>query len=104
MQQTEKYWNIINRVALGVLLLIIFVGIAMAFVPKINQYNTYVKKSHDLQKEINKTKLAEQNLKIQQHRLINDSTFVERIAHRVGYAHSDETIFHFPVDQEANER
>ena len=51
MQQTEKYWNIINRVALGVLLLIIFVGIAMAFVPKINQYNTYVKKSYDLQQD-----------------------------------------------------
>jgi cell division protein FtsB len=104
MQQTEKYWNLINRVALGVLLVMVILGIAMAFIPKINQHSTYLKKSQDLQEKIDKTKLAEQKLKIQQHRLVNDPTFVERIAHKIGYAHADETIFHFPKDEESDER
>ena len=42
--------------------------------------------------------------RVQQHRLVNDPTFVERIAHKIGYARADETIFHFPKDEESDER
>ena len=104
MQQTEKYWNLINRVVLGVLLGVVVVGIALAFIPKVRQFNTYQEKSQTLQREIDQTLLAEQTLKEQQRRFTTDPDFVERIAHEVGYAHPDETIFHFPNVPETDER
>lgn len=104
MQQTEKYWSLVNRVVLGVLFAVVIVGIALAFIPKVRQFNTYQEKSQTLQREIDQTLLAEQSLKEQQRRFTTDRDFVERIAHEVGYAHPDETIFHFPNVPETDER
>ncbi|MFL2860846.1 MAG: septum formation initiator family protein [Pontiellaceae bacterium] len=104
MQQTEKYWNLINRVVLGVLLVVVVVGIALAFIPKVHQFNTYQERSQMLQREIDQALITEQTLKEQQRRFTTDPDFVERIAHEVGYAHPDETIFHFPKTPENDER
>ena len=103
MQQTEKYWNLINRVVLGILLGVVVVGIALAFIPKVHQFKTYQERSQSLQREIDQTIIAEQTLKEHQRRFATDSDFVEPIAHEVGYAHPDETIFHFPSTLETNE-
>ncbi len=104
MQQTEKYWNLINRVVLAVLLGVVVIGIALAFIPKVRQFNTYQEKSQTLQSEIDQMLIAEQTLKEQQRRFTTDRDFVERIAHEVGYAHPDETIFHFPNVIETDDR
>ena len=74
------------------------------FIPKVRQFNTYQEKSQTLQSKIDQTLLAEQTLKEQQRRFTTDRDFVERIAHEVGYAHPDETIFHFPNVPETDER
>jgi|TARA_X000000950_G_scaffold265644_1_gene340140 cell division protein FtsB len=104
MRQTETYWSIINRVGLGVLILVAIIGISLAFIPKVNQLNTYQQRSEELQREIDKTTAAEQQLKENQRRFATDPDFVERIAHEVGYAHPEETIFHFPENLEKDER
>ena len=103
MQQTEKYWNLINRVVLGVLLGVVVVGIALAFIPKVRQFNTYQERVKRFNAKSTKRSLAEQTLKEQQRRFATDPDFVERIAHEVGYAHPDETIFHFPNIPETDE-
>lgn len=102
MQQTKSYWNLIHRVVLAILIGIVIVGIALAFIPKVNQLHTYEERSRALQRDIDQTIQEEQRLKEYQHRFSTDPTFVERIAHEVGYAHEDETIFYFP--EETDER
>ena len=103
MQQTRSYWNLIHRVMLAVLIIVVIIGIAIAFIPKVNQLHTYVERSEALQVELDMTEREEQRLKEYQHRFSTDSTFVERIAHEVGYAHKDETIFYFPEETDTNE-
>ena len=61
MQQTEKYWNLINRVALGVLLVMVILGIAMAFIPKINSTAPTLKKAKIYKKKLTKLSLLNRN-------------------------------------------
>ena len=93
---------IVDSLMIGVGIGIVIVGIALAFIPKVNQLHTYEERSRALQRDIDQTIQEEQRLKEYQHRFSTDPTFVERIAHEVGYAHEDETIFYFP--EETDER
>lgn len=98
MQQTEKYWNLINRIVLVAISLMATVGIVLAFTPKIRQIQAYQNTSEMLQQRIDVTLTAERELKEKQRRFLNDPAYVERVAHEVGYAHEDEMIFHFPEE------
>jgi len=98
MQQTEKYWNLINRVVLIAVGVMACVGVVLAFAPKIRQLNEYQTTHDTLQQRIEVTVAAEQELKEKQRRFFSDPEFVEKVAHEVGYANPDETIFHFPEE------
>ena len=98
MQQTEKYWNLINRIVLIAVIIMAGVGVVLAFSPKVRQLRDYQGRNDALQQRIEITVAAEQELKDKQRRFQSDSRFVEKVAHEVGYARSDETIFHFPEE------
>ena len=95
MQQTEKYWNLINRMVLLSVSVMAVVGIVLAFTPKIHQIRAYQDTRNQLQQRIDVTIAAERELKEKQHRFKNDPRFVERVAHEVGYARKGEMIYHF---------
>ena len=96
MQQTEKYWNIIFRVVLTASIIMLAVGVVLAFIPKINQMNSYQQIKQDLQEEIDQNIAAEKELRQQHDRCKTDPSFVEKVAHEVGYAREDEVIYQFP--------
>ncbi|MEI6892806.1 MAG: septum formation initiator family protein [Pontiella sp.] len=98
MQQTEKYWNLINRIVLVSIILMAFVGVVLAFTPKVQQLKEYQITHDELQQRIQIILTAEQNLKNNQRRFNSDPEFVEKVAHEIGYAHTNETIFHFPKE------
>jgi len=95
MQQTEKYWNLINRIVLVAIITMATVGVVLAFTPKIKQIQAYRNTRDSLQQRIEVTLIAERDLKEKQRRFLNDPTFVERVAHEVGYARKNEMIYHF---------
>jgi cell division protein FtsB len=98
MQQTEKYWNLINRIVLVAVVAMAAVGIVLAFTPKVKQMQSYQTTRDALQQRIEITVSAEQELKEKQRRFLSDPEFVEKVAHEVGYARTTETIFHFPEE------
>lgn len=98
MQQTEKYWNLINRIVLVAVIVMAAVGIVLAFTPKVRQMQTFQNTRDALQQRIEITLAAEQDLKEKQRRFLTDPAFVEKVAHEVGYARQDEVIYHFPEE------
>ena len=95
MQQTEKYWSLINRIVLVAATIMAAVGIVLAFTPKIQQMQAYQNTVDGFQQRIDLTDSAERELKGNIRRFKNDPVYVERVAHEVGYARKDETIFLF---------
>lgn len=100
MQQTEKYWNLINRIVLVAILLMAGVGVVLAFSPKVRQLQEYQITHDDLQQRINATLSSEQDLKEKQRRFRTDPDFVRKVAHEVGYASTNEVIFIFHLPEE----
>ena len=98
MQQTEKYWNLINRVVLVAISVMAVGGIVLAFTPKVKQIRAYQNTRDVLQQRVDVTTAAEKDLKEKQHRFRTDPSYVERVAHEVGYARKGEMIFHFPEE------
>ncbi|MEN7973138.1 MAG: septum formation initiator family protein [Verrucomicrobiota bacterium] len=98
MQQTEKYWNLINRIVLMAAVAMAAVGAVLAFAPKVKQMQTYQNTRDTLQQRIDVTVAAERELKEKQQRFLTDPAYVERVAHEVGYARRNEAIFHFPEE------
>jgi len=98
MQQTEKYWDIIHRVVVTVVLIMAVGGIVLTFSPKIKQMNTYQHIRRELQIKIDANVAKEKELIEKRHRYKTDRTFVERIAHERGYARKDEVIFLLPEE------
>ena len=98
MQQTEKYWNLINRIVLMAVVAMAAVGIVLAFTPKVKQMQTYQTTRDALQQRIEITVTAEKELKDKQQRFRTDPSYVEKVAHEVGYARKGEMIFHFPEE------
>ena len=98
MQQTEKYWNLINRIVVVAIIFMAGTGVVLAFAPKVKELKENQETYDGLQKSIDTTVSAENELKSKQRRFTTDRVFVERIAHEVGYARKDEVIFHFPEE------
>lgn len=94
-----SHWVAIYRfawVALGVLVL---VGMGFMFVPLFQQDREYHRRESALGEEIRHDEERIRELKLKQERFQSDPAFVERIAHEIGLAKPNETIFRF-VDEE----
>jgi cell division protein FtsB len=94
-----SYWQVIYKsswVALGVLFAI---GIVCVFWPQVQQHREYQRHEAELQAEIELEKEITAHLKRQQERFQNDPRFVEHVAHELGMAKPNETIFKFVPDE-----
>lgn len=100
MQQTEKYWNLINRIVLIAIAAMAVVGVVLAFAPKVRQVQSYQGTRDILQQRIEIAVSSEKELKDKQQRFQTDPVYVERVAHAVGYARKGEIIYHFPEENE----
>ncbi|MDH3982030.1 MAG: septum formation initiator family protein [Kiritimatiellaceae bacterium] len=103
MQQTEKYWNLINRIVLVAIVIMAGVGVVLAFTPKVRQMKGYQSTLDDLQQRIATTETNGKKTRENIQRFKNDPKFVEKVAHEVGYARTNETIFHFSEETGSNE-
>ena len=98
MQQIEKSQTLIIRIVLLCVGIVLITLISSAFFPKLNQMNKYQGKQAKLQEQIDLTEAKEKELKEKQLRFKDDPVFVEKVAHEVGYARPEETIYQFPLD------
>ena len=98
MQQTEKYWNLINRIVLAAITVMAVIGIVLAFTPKVKQMQAYQNTRDTLQQRIDLTVASEREIKENIQRFRSDPAYVKKVAHEVGYASKDEVIYHFPEE------
>lgn len=94
-------WSTIYRfawIALGVLVLI---GMGFMFVPLIQEDREYQRREQALREEIRHDEERIRELRMKQERFQSDPAFVERIAHDMGLAKPNETIFRFIDEDEA---
>ena len=103
MQQTEKYWNLINRIVLIAIGAMAVAGVVLAFAPKVKQMQAYQKTRDTLQQRVEVTIASEKELRSKQRRFRSDPSYVEKVAHEVGYARKDEVIYHFPEETGAGD-
>ncbi len=93
-----NFWVIVYRfagVALGILLA---VAVMVMFVPQYQQYRAFQAREAALLDEIRLEEEMLNTLRLKQERFRNEPRYVERIAHEVGLAKPDETIFRFVDD------
>ena len=98
MQQTEKFWNLINRIVLVAIIVMAAIGVMLAFTPKVKKFNQDQGKLDHLQQRIDVTMGEQRKYKDHIDRFQNDPDFVRKVAHEVGYASANETIYHFPEE------
>jgi len=93
-------WNIIYRFTWVVLTAMILVAFGVMFWPLVMEHRELQRKETELRDSIRVDELRIRELKLKQERFANDPAFVERIAHEIGLARPNETIFRF-VDEDA---
>jgi cell division protein FtsB len=100
MQQAKKYLKLIERVALGVLIASLSLGIYFAFYPKVKDREKYKQIYLSNEKKIEELIAVEKKLKKNIDLIKTDPIYAEQVAHEKGYARENETIFYFPANEE----
>ena len=100
MQQAKKYLKLIERVALGILIASLSLGIYFAFYPKVKDREKYKQIYLSNEKKIEELIAAEKKLKENIDLIKTDPIYAEQVAHEKGYARENETIFYFPANEE----
>ncbi len=93
-----SYWSAIYRSAWVALSILFAVGVLCMFWPQFRQHQEYQRREAQLQDEIRLEQDIIQHLRRQQERFKNDPWFVEHVAHELGMAKPNETIFKFVDD------
>jgi len=78
-------------------------GIAFAFFPKVNQFRKYQQRKEMLEARLRAAEKEIKALKYRQEKFETDKYYVQQIAHDIGYAHDDETIFQFNDPSSTND-
>jgi len=91
----QKQWNIIYRYAASAAILLALMGVVFAFFPKVIQFRSYQEIRESLEVSIRTEEERIKELRFKQERFRTDPNFVQQIAHKIGFAHENETIFQF---------
>ncbi len=97
-----SYWTVINRFVWVALAVLVLVGMGFMFVPLINQDRELQRRESALQEEIRLDQERVRELQLKQERFRSDPAFIERIAHELGLAKPNETVFRF-IDENRSE-
>jgi len=91
-------WQTIYRSAWMLLALLVAVGLACVFWPVLRQYHNYRRREVILEREIQHEQRTINTLRENQKEMKTNPHFVERVAHDLGMARADETIFKYTGD------
>lgn len=91
----QKYWNKVYRYLALAGVLLVLIGAAIAFLPKINQFQGYQDTKSTLEADIRSEEERIQRYRMNQEKFSTDKHFVQKIAHEIGFAHEGETIYQF---------
>ncbi len=97
-----SYWTVINRFVWAALAVLVLVGMGFMFVPLIHQDRELQRRESALQEEIRLDQERVRELQLKQERFQSDPAFIERIAHELGLAKPNETVFRF-IDENRSE-
>ena len=100
MRQAIKFLELISKIALGIFILFILLGIYFAFYPKVKDREKYKEIYLSNERKIEDLVKKEKKLKQDIDLLKNDPKYAEQIAHEKGYARENETIFYFPANED----
>jgi len=75
--------------------LLVLIGAAIAFLPKIQQFQSYQDTKSSLAADIRAEEARIQLYRMNQEKFSTDKHFVQKIAHEIGFAHEGETIYQF---------
>lgn len=93
MQQSDKYLNLILRLGILGVIAIFLLAIPLVFIPKVKQMHQYQVRCDEVKNDVKEVGNAELELKNKQRRFHTDSEYVEKVAHEVGYARTNEVIY-----------
>lgn len=91
----KEYLKIIGRVALGIAILAILVGVTTVFIPQYRQMVGLDNRCHHLQALVDIKQREIHIIKTYQARLMTDPEFVARIAHENRRVFPNELVFVF---------
>lgn len=97
-----SYWTVINRFVWVALAVLVLVGMGFMFVPLIHQDRELQRRESALREEIRLDQERMRELQLKQERFRSDPAFIERIAHELGLAKPNETVFRF-IDENRSE-
>ena len=97
-----NYWKKLYRYVGLAMVLLVLIGAALAFLPKIQQFQGYKETKTGLEKEIRTEKSRIKDLREKQQKFTTDKNFVQRLAHEKGFAHENETIYQLEEPAETN--
>lgn len=100
MQQTEKYWNLINRIVVIGVFIMIGIGAVLIFTPTVRETKIRQRTLDKLEEQAKDGIKSATKDATNSRRFTTDAEFVERIAHEVGYVRPDETVYLFPSDED----
>jgi len=91
-------WVMVYRVAWGVLVILIVVGLVCVFAPKCQMLRSLQQKKLELQAENRARAEQIRDLREKEQRFLTDPEFVRRTAHESGRVAPDEIIFTYPTN------
>jgi len=93
-------WVFLYRLAWTALIVLLIVGIASVFLPKVKQYREMRQREEAMQEDIRLQEDMVRSLRDRQERLQQDPAFVEKIAREeFGLARPGEVVFKFSEDE-----
>jgi cell division protein FtsB len=95
-----SYWSTIYRFAWIALAVLVLIGMGFMFVPLIQQDREFQRRENELRDEIQHSEERIRELRLKQERFQSDPAFIERVAHEMGFAKPNETIFRFIDDED----
>lgn len=90
-----NYWVLLYRIAWGVVVITVLVGLVYVFLPRARSYQDLQRRKAALQEGNARLESRAQQLDENQRRFRSDPEFVERVAREQGMAKPGETIFRF---------
>lgn len=97
-----NYLNKVYRYVAVAVVVLALIGIAFAFLPKINQFQEYQDTRARLNAEISAEEEHIKELRLNQEKFSTDKQFVQKKAHEIGFAHEGETIYQFEAPAATN--
>jgi len=101
-QWYSKTTRVISLSLYGGVVLLLVLWVVTAFPAKWTEFRKDEARRKELSEDVRQLKAGANELRRNQERFLTDRYFVQKLAHDIGYAHKEETIFHFDEPTSTN--